>query len=378
MLGILNNLGASRESLSSINGSSIWFLGVNNKSDSLISAQSHSSELRLAVELIIVHGWVGLDVGVLAADGVDEAGGGGAVVVDGFAVEILEAQGDAVGDGDTLSRGDDFSFDGGADEAFEGGLLTAGRRGKIGSNTNRLIIILSNNLSLLIGSRERILIRHNTILLLWIELNGSAEGVQRVQALLKAVRLLGLDGLSMVIIADLKVGGLNEDQVSTGWSTTVLTGQAVVIVVVDSLGHTDMGWFGSLVFYRQLAEGVFIVEVYRLAHELLLLKTSRQTVFAVLNSDGFLDESFQLSVASTLEGEGSVGAGLMGGDIWNAGLLIVEVVGGWVGGKLGGSCWGGCVVEEVACLATIEVERSADTLGSSGWFDVVTAVLSAG
>lgn len=53
------------------------------------------------------------------------------VVVDGLAVEVLEAERDAVGDGDSLSRGDDFSLNGGADETLKGSLLTTGRRGEI-------------------------------------------------------------------------------------------------------------------------------------------------------------------------------------------------------------------------------------------------------
>ena len=83
-------MGAGGEALGGVDGSGVWFLGVDDEADSLVGAESHSSKLGFTVELVVVHGWVGLDVGILATDGVDEAGGSSTVVVDGFAVEVLE------------------------------------------------------------------------------------------------------------------------------------------------------------------------------------------------------------------------------------------------------------------------------------------------
>ena len=90
LFGVLDDLGAGGEAFGGVDGSGVWFLGVDDEADSLVGAESHSSELGFTVELVVVHGWVGLDVGILATDGVDEAGGGSAVVVDGFAVEVLK------------------------------------------------------------------------------------------------------------------------------------------------------------------------------------------------------------------------------------------------------------------------------------------------
>ena len=73
----------------------------------------------------------------------------------------------------------------------------------------------------------------------------------------------------------------------------------------------------------------------------------------------------------------ATGARTLRGDARQAGLLVVEVVGRRVGIELGRAGGRRGVVEEVARLATVKVERGADTLSASRWLDVVAAVLRA-
>lgn len=85
-----------------------------------------------AIEFIKVHGGILLHIGVRLANGKDVAGALGAVIVDGLAVQVLEAQGNAVGYGDALGSGHRLALDGNANETVEGRLLTASGGTQIG------------------------------------------------------------------------------------------------------------------------------------------------------------------------------------------------------------------------------------------------------
>lgn len=88
-----------------------------------------------------------------------------------------------------------------------------------------------------------------------------------------------------------------------------------------------------------------------------------------------LDEALERGLANAFEGERTVGARFVCRDSRKTGLLVVEVVSRRIRievGRAGRACR---IVKEVARLATVKVERGANTLGTGGGLDVVTAVL---
>jgi hypothetical protein len=59
------------------------------------------------------------------ANGKYEAGALGTIIIYGFTVEILEAQGNAIRNSDPLGRCNRLALDGNTNETIEGSLLTA-------------------------------------------------------------------------------------------------------------------------------------------------------------------------------------------------------------------------------------------------------------
>lgn len=106
---------------------------------------------------------------------------------------------------------------------------------RITSNANWFVVVFTLNRPLLVGTRERVLITNDAILFLWIELNRTTEGIQRVQTLLKTEGFLSLNGLSVVVVMNLKLVRLYKHQVSTRSTTSVLSSQAVIVIVINWL-----------------------------------------------------------------------------------------------------------------------------------------------
>ena len=106
----------------------------------------------------------------------------------------------------------------------------------------------------------------------------------------------------------------------------------------------------SSVFRRQFTKERLVVVVDGAADEVLLLQAGGQAFFPLgslkeeewqLRRTGYLEalanESLQDGLSHPLEGERPVGAGLVGRDSRQTGLLIVEVVGRGIGCQLSGS-----------------------------------------
>lgn len=139
-------------------------------------------------------------------------------------------------------------------------------------NANWLVIILALHRCLLVGTREGVLIADYAILLVWREFHGTAESVQGIQTLLKAIRFLRLHRLCVVVVFDLELGGLHENQVAALQTASILackvlsmrtvlfdcecelTVEAIVVKIVNGLvSHAQICGLGPPVFGAHFA-----------------------------------------------------------------------------------------------------------------------------
>lgn len=95
---------------------------------------------------------------------------------------------------------------------------------RITGDADRLVIVFAVNFgfALLIGAREGVLIADDALLIGVTELDGSTEGVERVETLLQTKRLLRFDRRRMIVVVNFEVGRLDEDQVAADLSAAVL------------------------------------------------------------------------------------------------------------------------------------------------------------